>query len=246
MSKKHFTDKFELLNVLLFLFSASCLRIVLCQPHFEPYIQTNDGKFLCHGERYTEFPSIPDATEQLECPYQFFTQFPAGTFEDKQYLTAIDVSVGRLETLNRDTFKGARSLQSFNASRCNILGDIPTETFCDHTPDIRVIDLSHNRNFVFTSAPFECLENLMELRINDTVQDCDWSTVRWIQGLPPGTVIGNRCDRLEQTPKSGRISRKTPFSFFHTILLLSFVCTLLNVIPYFDLRFFKFKSINHK
>ena len=204
----------------IFLFSVSCLRITVCQPHFEPYIKTNDGKYLCHGERYTEFPTIPDSTELLECPFQFFSEFPRGTFRNKEYLTVIDVSVGRLETISTDTFEGARSLHSFNASRCNLLGDIPKETFCDHTPDIRLIDLSHNRNYVFTAAPFECLKHLMELKINDTVQDCDWTTVKWIQGLPPGTVVGNKCDPLEPAPKSGRLSNQTSFSFFQMILLL--------------------------
>ena len=177
---------------------------MLCQ-HFEPYIETNDSKFLCHGERYTTFPVIPDSTELLECPFQFFTEFLSETFRNKTHLSAIDVSVGRLETLSRDTFKGAKSLQSFNASRCNLLGDIPSETFCDHAPELRVIDLSHNRNYVFTSKPFECLEHLTELRINGTFQKCDPDTVRWIEGLPPGTVIGNECDPLpESTPASGR------------------------------------------
>ena len=66
------------------------------------------NKFLCHGERYTEFPSIPDSTELLECPFQFFSEFPDGTFENKEYLTAIDVSVGRLETIRRDNFPGGQ------------------------------------------------------------------------------------------------------------------------------------------
>ena len=213
---------------LLYLFSATLLHTALCQ-HFEPYIKTRDGKFLCHGERYTTFPPIPDQTELLECPFQIFSEFPPGTFRNKAHLSTIDVSVGRLETLSSDTFKGAKSLQSFNASRCNLLGDIPSETFCDHTPDMRSIDLSHNRNYVFTSASFECLEHLTELRINDTVQNCDADTVQWIEGLPPGTVIGNECDPLPQlAPTSGRTIQYC-FLFFCIISL-----NLISAILYFN------------
>ena len=189
--------------------------------HFAPYIETNDDKFLCHGERYTTFPTIPDSTELLECPFQFFTEFPQGTFRNKAYLQVIDVSVGRLETLSRDTFEGANFLQSFNASRCNLLGDIPKETFCDHTPKLNVIDLSHNRNYAFTSKPFECLEHLTELRINGTFQNCDADTVRWVESLPPGTVIGNECDSPKPVPIAGKtIQYFTVFFFFIISLVL--------------------------
>ena len=56
------------------------------------------------------------------------------------------------------------------------------------------IDLSHNPNYVFTFAPFERLHHLKELRKNNTVQSCDADTVQWIEGLPPGIVIGNECN----------------------------------------------------
>ena len=90
----------------------------------------------------------------------------------------------------------------------------PKKTFCDHTPDMRSIDLSHNRNYVFTSAPFECLEHLTVLRINDTVQNCDADRVRWIVGLPPGTVIGNECDPLPESSLASGNTIQYCFLFF--------------------------------
>ena len=162
-------------------------------PHLEAYIDTDDGKFLCFQERYEKSPTIPDNTEILECTHQFFPEFTDETFINKSNLTSINIAVGRLAILRGDTLKGAKSLLSFNASRCLLRGEIPEETLCKQTPDIRQIDFSHNRNYVFTSKPFECLEHLTELRINDTIQKCDPDTVRWIEGLPPGTIIGNEC-----------------------------------------------------
>ena len=50
----------------------------------------------------------------------------------------------------------------------------------------------------------------MELRINDTVQKYDPDTVKWIEGLPPGTVIGYECDPPEPTPESGRTTHYFP------------------------------------
>ena len=167
--------------------------MVVCQ-RFLPLIYTGDNKFLCQGEHYEVFPALPDDVEVLDCPSQFFTKFPTGTFKNKGHLLAIDISNSSLETISKDTFKGAKSLQSFNAASCNLQGEIPKETFCDNTPDLRFVDLSHNPNYVFTSKPFECLEKLDAIWIDDTIQNCDPDTVKWINELPPDKiVVGNTC-----------------------------------------------------
>ena len=157
-------------------------------------------KFFCHGKRYTEFPAtdVPAETELIECQFQFFTKFPPGAFRNKRHLLAIDVSYGSLETLSKETFYGANSLLYLNVSGSNLHGTIHRDIFCYYTPNLMSIDLSHNPNYVFTFAPFECLRHLTELRINNTVQNCDPDTVRWIEGLPPGTVIGNECNLTEK------------------------------------------------
>ena len=157
-------------------------------------IYTGDNKFLCQGEHYEVFPALPDDVEILDCPSQLFTEIPAGSFENKSHLLAIDVSNGSLETLNKDTFNGAKSLQAFNAGGCDIQREIPSETFCDHTPDLRFVNLSHNPDYVFTSKPFECLEKLDALWIEGTIQNCDPDTVKWIKELPPDKIVeGDAC-----------------------------------------------------
>ena len=158
------------------------------------YIETRDGKFYCHGEHYTVFPPIPDSTELIICPSKFFKEFPPGVFMHKPDLLSIDVSNGSLETLNKDTFEGAGYLHSFNASSCNLRGKIPGETFRIQAKEIRSIHLSNNPYFVFTSTPFEGLEQLTDLRITNTIQPCDPRTVRWIESLREGVVIGNECN----------------------------------------------------
>ena len=71
---------------------------------------------------------------------------------------------------------------------------IPKETFCNHAPDMRVIDLSHNQNLIFTSKPFECLEHLQCIDITGTTQNCsDAETVEWLHLQPEGRVFGNVC-----------------------------------------------------
>ena len=179
--------------------SAALLQIVVCRHIQRRYIETRDGRFYCYGNLYTVFPRIPDTTELISCPSQFFTEFPAGAFINKPDLLSIDVSNGSLQTLSRDTFKGANNLHYFNASHCNLNGIIPRETFCDHAPELRSIDLSDNREYIFTSAPFECLPHLTDLRIDNTLQICDPTTVEWIVSLREGAVIGNECDASTPT-----------------------------------------------
>ena len=173
------------------LFLACSLLIARGQP-----MMTGDDKFLCHGEQYNIFPAsaLKNTTELIECPSQFFGEFPAGTFKHKPYLLSIGISNGSLETIGKDTFQGAKSLQYFNASRCALQSVISKETFCKHTPDMRLIDLSHNPKLIFTSKPFECLENLQCLDITDTNQNCsDAETVEWLHLQPEGRVFGNMC-----------------------------------------------------
>ena len=167
-------------------FSAALQQTSVCQ-RVDSYIQTRTDKFFCHGEEYTEFPAtdVPAETELAECRLQFFTKFPPGAFRNKQHLLPIDVSCGSLETLSKETFHGANSLLYLNVSGSKLHGAIHTEIFCDHTPYLRSIALSHYPNYVFTSTPFKCLHHLTELRINNTVQNCHADTVRWIEGLPP-------------------------------------------------------------
>ena len=121
---------------------------------------------------------------------------------NKPDLLSIDVSNGSLETLNKDTFEGAGYLHSFNASRCNLRGKIPRETFCDYASDMRSIDLSDNPYYIFTSAPFECLPHLTDLRINNTIQPCDPRMVQWIKSLREGIIIGNECNTSTPTVQS--------------------------------------------
>ena len=170
------------------------MHTAMCQKPFVLLIYTGDNKFLCQGEHYEVFPALPDDVEVLDCPSQFFTEFPAGTFENKSHLLNIDISNGSLETLNKDTLKGAKSLQALNAAGCNIQGEIPEETFCDNTPDLRFLNLSLNPDYVFTSKPFECLKKLDALWIEGTIQNCDADTVKWINELSPDKVIvGDTC-----------------------------------------------------
>ena len=177
-----------------FLFPVAVIQTVTCRLPLVLLIYTGDNKFLCQGEHYEVFPKLPDNVEILECPSQFFTEFPDGTFENKSNLSAIDVSNGSLETLSKDTLSGAKSLQAFNAADCNIQGEIPSETFCENTPDLRFVNLSYNPDYVFTSKPFECLEKLNSLWIEGTIQNCDPDTVKWIKELPPDKeVVGDTC-----------------------------------------------------
>ena len=157
-------------------------------------IYTGDNKFLCQGEHYEVFPTLPDDVEVVECQSQFFTEFPTGTFKKTSLLLTMDVSNSSLQILQKDTFEGAKSLQYFNADHCNLQGEIPRETFCDHTPDLRFVNLSNNPNYIFTSKPFECLKKLDALWIDGTIQNCDPDTVRWINELPPDKVVmGDQC-----------------------------------------------------
>ena len=202
------------------LFSACSLLIARGQP-----MMTGDDKFLCHGEQYNIFPAsaLKNTTELIECPSQFFSEFPAGTFKHKPFLLSIGISNGSLETLGKDTFEGAKSLQYFNASRCALQSVISKETFCMHTPDMRLIDFSHNQKLIFTSKPFECLENLQCLDITGTNQNCsDAETVEWLHLQPEGKVHGNVC------PSSG-IQHPTSPSTQGTIASL-FMSRLLNLV----------------
>ena len=178
-----------------FLFPVAVIQTATCKLPLVLLIYTGDNKFLCQGEHYEVFPKLPNDVEILECPSQFFTEFPAGTFENKSHLSAIDIPNGKLEILSRDTFEGAKSLWYFNAAGCNIQGEIPSETFCDHTPELRSVDLSDNPKYVFTSKPFECLDKLEVLSIEGTIQNCDPDTVTWINELimTNKTVVGNIC-----------------------------------------------------
>ena len=187
------------------------MHTAMCQKPFVLLIYTGDHKFLCKGEHYEVFPTLPDDLEILDCPSQFFTEFPTGTFENKSHLLTIDVSNCSLETLGQDTFNGAKSLQSFNAANCNLQGEIPKETFCDNTPDLRFVDLSNNPNYVFSSKPFECLEKLDVLWINGTIQNCDPDTVKWIKELPADKVIvGDICATHSYSTPVYPMQRKFP------------------------------------
>ena len=107
---------------------------------------------------------------------------------------------------------------AFNAAGCNIQGEIPSETFCDHTPDLRFVNLSHNPNYVFTSKPFECLEKLDALWIEGTTQNCDPDTVKWIKELAPDKIVeGDTCSShpLPVSPAQG----KFPTTQSHTLNL---------------------------
>ena len=185
------------------------MQISLCPRLHRRHIETRDGKFYCHGERFTVFPLIPDSTEVIKCPSQSFKEFPTGAFLNKSGVLSIDVSNGSLETLSKDTFKGAGYLRSFNASKCNIRGKIPRETFCDHATNMMSVDLSNNPFYVFTSEPFECLPHLTHLRINNTIQPCHPRTVQWITSLGEGVVIGNECNISTPSIQSATTSSGT-------------------------------------
>ena len=157
-------------------------------------IQTRDGKFLCHGTPYTTFPNISDTTEIIECPFQCFKEFGSGTFRNKEKLLRVDFSNGCLETLNKDTFKGAVSLQSINLFSCKIQGEINIDTFCSHTPELMEIDLSGNPDYIFTHKPFKCLRHLTHLSIAGTIQNCnDKETAEWLSNHSDLRAVGNVC-----------------------------------------------------
>ena len=212
--RKYFLEMSHFTRIL---FSACSLLIARGQP-----MMTGDDKFLCHGEQYKIFPAsaLKNTTELIECPSQFFGEFPTGTFKHKPHLLSIGISNGSLETIGKDTFEGAKSLQYFNASRCALQGVISKETFCMHTPDMRLIDLSHNPKLIFTSKPFECLENLQCLDITGTIQNCsDAETVEWLHLQPEGRVRWNVCPSPEIRHSTCPSTQGTAASLFMSRLL---------------------------
>ena len=187
-------------------FSVVAVHTAVCKGPLFLLIYTGDNKFLCQGEYYDVFPTLPDDVEVVECQSQSLIEFPTwGTFKKTSLLLTLDISNGSLETLDKDTFEGAKSPQYFNADHCNLQGEIPRETFCDHTPDLRFINLSNNPNYVFTSKPFECLKNLDALWIDGTIQNCNPDTVWWINELPPDkAVMGDKCHPVPLQGTNGK------------------------------------------
>ena len=94
--------------------------------HIDSLIYTGDRKLYCQGERYTEFPAtyVTAETELVVCGFQFFTEFPVGTFSNMPYLLALDVSCGSLEKLSKQTFQGASNLRYLNISGSELHGEI--------------------------------------------------------------------------------------------------------------------------
>ena len=189
----HFAIIFSNLNGL---FSAASAQ------YFEAYVQTGDGKFLCHGDIiYTSFPEIPDNIESIECVSQFFTEFPNGAFKGKRNLLSLDISQGNLKIISKDTFEGAMSLRRLNVSRSKLQGEIDMDTFCKNTPNLRSVDFSYNPDYVFNAAPFKCLRNLAELRISGTKQNCTPETDTWIkEASQEVSIVGYSCTSPNESP----------------------------------------------
>ena len=187
---------------MIFSYLIGLFQVASCQ-HFEAYVKTGDGKYLCHGDLpYTTFPDIPDNMESIECVSQCFTELPSGTFKRKTDVLYVDFSQGNLKVLSKDTFEGATYLRRLNVSRCKLQGEIHVDTFCKNTPNLRSVDLSHNPDYVFNPAPFKCLRNLAELRIRGTKQNCTPETDTWVKELEElkVSVFGYSCSYPNEWP----------------------------------------------